>query len=77
MRPGWATPRRRTAPEGDLEVFGADEQNDVRVDVERWTALARSVLVAQGVHGDVVRHRIVQDIVNAYESAAGDGAGSR
>jgi probable rRNA maturation factor len=53
MRPGWATPRRRTAPEGDLEVFGADEQNDVRVDVERWTALARSVLVAQGVHGDV------------------------
>jgi phosphate starvation-inducible PhoH-like protein len=27
--------------------------------------------------GDVVRHRIVQDIVNAYESAAGDGAGSR
>jgi phosphate starvation-inducible PhoH-like protein len=25
--------------------------------------------------GDVVRHRIVQDIVNAYESAAGDGAG--
>lgn len=53
MRPGWATPRRRTAPEGDLEVFGADEQSDVTVDVERWTALARSVLVAQGVHGDV------------------------
>jgi probable rRNA maturation factor len=53
MRPGWATPRRRTAPEGDLEVFGADEQSDVAIDVERWTALARSVLVAQGVHGDV------------------------
>jgi phosphate starvation-inducible PhoH-like protein len=27
--------------------------------------------------GDVVRHRIVQDIVNAYESATGDGAGPR
>jgi phosphate starvation-inducible PhoH-like protein len=26
--------------------------------------------------GDVVRHRIVQDIVNAYESAAGDGTGA-
>jgi probable rRNA maturation factor len=53
MRPGWVTPRRRTAPEGDLEVFGADEQNDVPVDIERWTALARSVLVAEGVRGDV------------------------
>jgi len=53
MRPGWATPRRRTAPEGDLEVFGADEQSDIDIDVGRWTALARSVLVAQGVHGDV------------------------
>lgn len=44
-------PRRR-AGEGDLEVFVADEQADHPVDVTRWEALARSVLVEEGVRGE-------------------------
>lgn len=52
MRPGWTSPRRRTPPEGDLEVFAADEQNDIVVDVDRWSTLARNVLLAEGVRGD-------------------------
>lgn len=52
MRPGWMSPRRRTPPEGDLEVFAADEQDDLTVDVDRWSRLARAVLVAEGVRGD-------------------------
>ena len=46
--------RRRTrGEEGDIEVFVADEQSAQPVEVERWEALARNVLVAEGVSGDV------------------------
>jgi probable rRNA maturation factor len=34
-------------------VFGADEQSDAPVDVDRWVTLARHVLMAEGVRGDV------------------------
>jgi probable rRNA maturation factor len=37
---------------GDVKVFGADEQRAAPVDVERWVALARNVLVAEGVAGN-------------------------
>jgi probable rRNA maturation factor len=37
---------------GEVKVFGADEQQAVPVDVERWVALARNVLVAEGVARD-------------------------
>ena len=37
---------------GEVKVFGADEQQAAPVDVERWVALARNVLVAEGVAGD-------------------------
>jgi probable rRNA maturation factor len=43
----------RLGPEGDVQVFGADEQNAAPVDVDRWVRLARDVLVAEGVQGDV------------------------
>nr|MBO2503729.1 rRNA maturation RNase YbeY [Thermoanaerobacterales bacterium] len=33
-------------------MFGADEQEAVDVDVDRWVRLARDVLVAEGVRGD-------------------------
>ncbi|HWJ60845.1 MAG TPA: rRNA maturation RNase YbeY [Acidimicrobiales bacterium] len=46
--------RRRTrGGEGDIEVFVADEQSAQPVEVERWEALARNVLVEEGVSGDV------------------------
>lgn len=45
-------PRRR-GDEGDIEVFVTDEQDAQPVDVTRWGDLARNVLVAEGVSGDV------------------------
>jgi len=36
-----------------VDVFGADEQQDHPVALERWTSLARAVLEDQGVHDDV------------------------
>lgn len=44
-------PRRR-GPEGEVQVFGADEQDQRPVDVDRWVRLAHEVLVAEGVEGD-------------------------
>ena len=37
--------------DGDPEVFCADEQKDVPVDLDRWQALATEVLRAEGVRG--------------------------
>ncbi len=45
-------PRRRVPGEGVLEVFVADEQSAVPVDVTRWGDLARRVLEAEGIRGD-------------------------
>ncbi|HEX8802889.1 MAG TPA: rRNA maturation RNase YbeY [Acidimicrobiales bacterium] len=49
-RPAPRPPRH--GPEGDVQVFGADEQGSEAVDVARWVDLAREVLVAEGVRGD-------------------------
>lgn len=35
-----------------LDVYAADEQADLPVDVGRWSDLARSALVAEGIGGD-------------------------
>ena len=43
---------RRTGPEGDVQVYGSDEQSAARVDVARWVELARNVLLEEGVRGD-------------------------
>jgi probable rRNA maturation factor len=42
----------RVGPEGDVAVYGTDEQSARDVDVARWVELARHVLVAEGVRGD-------------------------
>jgi probable rRNA maturation factor len=44
--------RRRPPPEGDIEVFGVDEQKDHEVDLTRWVELAKHVLVDSGVRGE-------------------------
>jgi probable rRNA maturation factor len=44
--------RRRPAPEGVVEVFVADEQDAIPVDVARWARLAESVLDAEGIRGE-------------------------
>jgi probable rRNA maturation factor len=42
---------RRVGGEGEPEVFCADEQGDVAIELERWQALATEVLRAEGVRG--------------------------
>jgi probable rRNA maturation factor len=42
----------RHGPEGEVQVFGADEHHAAPVDVDRWVTLAREVLVAEGVRGE-------------------------
>jgi probable rRNA maturation factor len=44
--------RKRIGGDGLPEVFVADEQNAVVVDVERWAALAEAVLTNEGVVGN-------------------------
>lgn len=43
--------RRRVGGEGDLEVFVADEQDEIPLEPQRWAALAEAVLRAEGVRG--------------------------
>lgn len=42
---------RRIGGEGSVQVFVADEQSGVAVDLERWRRLALDVLRAEGVRG--------------------------
>ena len=47
---------KKTGPQtvggdGDLEIFCADEQTDIEVDISRWRELAEKVLRSQGVRG--------------------------
>ena len=44
-------PRRVGGDEGRPEVFVADEQKDVPVDIARWSTLAEAVLHDEGVRG--------------------------
>jgi probable rRNA maturation factor len=45
--------RRRAKVGGDTEaeVFCADEQSEVPIDLEKWQSLARAVLAAEGIRG--------------------------
>lgn len=43
--------RRLVGGDGEPEVFCADEQSEVPIDVARWQSLAERVLVAEGVRG--------------------------
>jgi probable rRNA maturation factor len=49
-RPRLAGPRK-VGGEGEPEVFCADEQDEVAIDVARWRSLAEAVLAAEGVRG--------------------------
>jgi probable rRNA maturation factor len=43
--------QQRVGGDGVPEVFCADEQVDIRVDLERWQQLALDVILAEGVRG--------------------------
>ena len=42
---------QKVGGEGDIEIFCADEQSDILIDVPRWRQLAEDVLRSQGVRG--------------------------
>ena len=42
---------RRVGGDGVVQVFCADEQSEVSIDVERWRRVAASVLSAEGIRG--------------------------
>src|SRR5688572_14638399 len=44
--------KRRPPAEGDVEVFGVDEQTDEPVELARWVDLATDVLADAGVRGE-------------------------
>jgi probable rRNA maturation factor len=44
--------RRRTPAEGEVEVFGVDEQTDHDIELARWVDLAADVLRDSGVRGE-------------------------
>jgi probable rRNA maturation factor len=46
------TRRRRPPAEGEVEVFGVDEQADQPVELARWVDLATNVLLDSGVRGE-------------------------
>jgi probable rRNA maturation factor len=45
--------RQKVGGDGEPEVFVADEQRSVDIDVSRWRALADAVLTDEGVRGNV------------------------
>ncbi len=53
MIPFFSRQRRayRVGGDGAIQVFCADEQSDVVLDVDRWRRLAASLLAAEGVKG--------------------------
>jgi len=44
--------KRRPPAEGEVQVFGVDEQHDQPVELARWVDLATRVLVDSGVRGE-------------------------
>ena len=46
------TRRRRPPAEGEVEVFGVDEQDDQPVELARWVDLATAALLDAGVRGE-------------------------
>ena len=49
----------------EVVVVGADEQEAVAVDVDRWSALARAVLVAAGRTGELTLTFVDRDEISA------------
>jgi probable rRNA maturation factor len=67
--PTAAAPAAPPSNAGDeAVVVGADEQTDVAIDVERWVALARAVLVAEGRAGELTLTFVDRDEIAALNA---------
>ncbi|MEK7295991.1 MAG: rRNA maturation RNAse YbeY, partial [Actinomycetota bacterium] len=49
-RPGVSKPRK-IGGDGEPEIFCADEQSEIDIDLPRWQRLALNVLESEGVRG--------------------------
>lgn len=49
-RPGLSKPRR-VGGDGEPEIFCADEQSDIEIDLHRWQNLALQILHSEGIRG--------------------------
>src|SRR3546814_17525473 len=69
--------KRRPPPEGDIEVFGVDEQDAEPVALQRWVDLASNVLRNSGVRGEAelsllfVTEEVIDELNGRFTSAAG------
>lgn len=58
-----------TSPAGvAIQVVGADEQQDVVVEVDRWCRLATAVLAAEGRHGELTLTFVDRDEIAALNA---------
>jgi probable rRNA maturation factor len=71
------TRRRRPPAEGEVEVFGVDEQGDEPVVLARWVDLATNVLLDSGVRGEAelsllfVDEAVMSDLNHRFMGATG------
>lgn len=69
--------RRRPPAEGEVEVFGVDEQSDQPVELQRWVRLATDVLHDAGVRGEAelsltfVDEAVMADLNGRFMGKAG------
>lgn len=69
--------KSKVGGEAEPEVFCADEQSDVEVDVVRWQRLAHQVLLAEGVRGGTelsvffVDREVIADLNAEHMGVAG------
>ena len=69
--------KRRPPAEGEVEVFGVDEQTDEPVELARWVDLATNVLADAGIRGEAelslvfVGEEVMADLNKRFMDADG------
>ena len=73
-----ATRRRRPPDEGDVDVFGVDEQSEHPVDLARWVDLASNALTDSGVRGEAELSLlfVTEDVMAEFNKRFMDAEGS-
>lgn len=69
--------RRRVGGDGEPEVFCADEQSEIPLDLDRWRTLAEGVVLAEGVRGAAelsvmfVERTVISELNESYMEKPG------
>jgi len=69
--------KRRPPAEGEINVFGVDEQSDHGVDLTRWVALATNALRDSGVRGEAELSLlfVTEDVMSEFNKRYMDADG--